>query len=113
MEGRRLAQQRVEHVLGEVRREEIWQITDAVGAPARLASKNGGVVFGVAPRKVGEKVEVHELVFKSRPSVTAQASAAITARFLNGPIQLKKILSLRTVTSGHFLDPWRMVAAVL
>lgn len=35
----------------------LWQVVDVVGVPARLASKTGDAVFGVASRHVGWKVE--------------------------------------------------------
>ena len=42
-----------------------------------------------------------------------EAGAGPTARILNGQIQLKESLILRTVESVFFLAPWRIVAEVL
>lgn len=47
--------------------EVLWQIVDAVGVPARLASVNRDTVFGVALWHVGGEVEVQELVVKKPP----------------------------------------------
>lgn len=57
LKARALVENELSTYFGKIGREVLRKVVIFVRVPARLASKNGDVVFGVASRRVGGKVE--------------------------------------------------------
>lgn len=85
---------------------------DFVRVPARLASKNGDVVFGVASGHAGGKVEAEEFVVKG-PSISnggGRCRAHGNDLEQADPNEVEFVFS-RTVASVAFRMPRRTVTA--
>ena len=79
------------------------------------ALQRAKVTRGLAagPERLEGRSRYSSLSPNGRPSGVSAAGAGPAASILKGPVQFNESFSLRTLLSGRFRHPWRIVAAVL
>ena len=69
--------------------------------------------LAAGPERFEGRSRCSSLSPKGRPSGVSAVEEGPTAIFMKGPVQFSESLSLSTLLSAPFRNPWRIVAAVL
>ena len=69
--------------------------------------------LAAGPERLEGRSRYISLSPNGRPSGVSAAGVGPAASILKGPVQFSESLSLRTLLSALFRNPWRIVAAVL
>ena len=69
--------------------------------------------LAAGPERLEGRSRYSSLSPNGRPSGVSAAGAGLAASILKGPVQFGESLSLRTLLSALFHNPWWIVAAVL